>query len=256
MSQYLSDAVFIAKKAGSLLRENLERDVHIEFKGDIDLVTEMDKKSEKMITRYLEEQFPRHNIIAEEGGGVDRGSEFVWYIDPLDGTSNYAYHVPWFAVSIGLHKDGEPIVGVIYHPVNDELFTAEVGKGAFLNGKSLSVSHRDKVEDSLFVTGFPYYIKKKPHRVLENFKRFLLNSRGIRRYGAAAIDLAYVASGKYDGFWEEGLKPWDTGAGILLVREAGGNVTDYHGKRYTVFCDTMVASNGKIHNEMLKMITV
>lgn len=256
MSQFLSAAVFIAKKAGSLLRENMERDVHIEFKGDIDLVTEMDKKSEKMITQYLEEQFPSHNIVAEEGGGIDQGSQYVWYIDPLDGTSNYAYHIPWFSVSIGLHKDGEPIAGVIYHPVNDELFTAEAGNGAFLNGKPIGVSHRDKVEDSLFATGFPYYVKKKPHRVLENFKRFLLSSRGVRRFGSAAIDLAYVACGKYDGFWEEGLKSWDTGAGILLVREAGGSVTDYPGKRYTVFCDTIVASNGKIHDEMLKRITI
>jgi len=256
MSQFLSAAVFIAKKAGDLLKENLERFVRIEYKGDIDLVTEMDKKSEKMITQYLEKQFPLHNIVAEEGGGVDHGSEYSWYIDPLDGTSNFAYHLPWFAVSIGLHKTGKPVVGVVYHPSYNQLFTAEEGEGAFVNGKLISVSDRPRVKDSLFATGFPYYIKKNPKRVLENFKRFILNSRGIRRYGSAALDLAYVASGKYDGFWEEGLKPWDTGAGILLVREAGGKVTDYRGEHYTLSCDTMVASNGRIHDEMLRMISI
>ncbi len=254
MNPYIKAAKYIVEKTGIMLKEKIKSNLNIEHKGRIDIVTEMDKKSEKLITGFLMEKFPDHSFVAEEGTNVDGNSGFVWYIDPLDGTTNYAYNIPWYAVSIGLHKDGIPFSGVVYNPANGEMFTAQAGEGVFLNGEPIKVSEREELTQCVLATGFPYYIKEKPDRVMGNLQKFLVNTHGVRRFGAAALDLAYTAAGIYDGFWEEGLKPWDTAAGILMVMEAGGKVSDYNGDNYNIGKDTIVASNGKIHSAMVKII--
>lgn len=237
-----------------MLQEKIRSSLNIIHKGRINIVTEMDKKSEALITDFLREQFPDHSFIAEEGTKLEGDSGFVWYIDPLDGTTNYAFNIPWYAVSIGLHKDGVPFSGVVHNPANGEMFTAQAGEGVFLNGEPIKTSDREELSECVLATGFPYYIREKPHRVMENLQKFLVNTHGVRRFGAAALDLAYVAAGIYDGFWEEGLKPWDTAAGILMVTEAGGKVSDYNGDNYNIRKDTIVASNGKIHPVMVELI--
>ena len=256
MYNFLQAAEFIGRKAGKILRDKTISNLVIEHKGKIDIVTEMDKKSEEIIIDFLSNEFPEHKIISEEGGNVEGESGYVWYIDPLDGTTNYAYGLPWYSVSIALHKDGKPITGIVYNPALDELFAAQAGEGAFRNGIRINVSDRDKLGKSLLATGFPYYVVEKPRRVLDNLEKFLTHSHGVRRFGSAALDLAYVAAGMYDGFWEEGLKPWDTAAGILMIMETGGKVTDYKGDNYNIMKDTIVASNGKIHEEMLQLIRI
>ena len=254
MNQYIEAAVYIAEKAGKMLQEKIRSTLNIEHKGRIDIVTEMDKKSEDLIIGFLMEKFPDHSFIAEEGTQVVGDSGFAWYIDPLDGTTNYAHNIPWYAVSLGLHKDGEPFSGVVLNPANGELFTAQAGEGVFLNGEPIKTSDRTELSECVLATGFPYTIKEKPERVMENLRKFLLQVHGVRRFGAAALDLAYVAAGIYDGFWEENLKPWDTAAGILMVSEAGGKVSDYNGDNYNIRKDTIVASNGKIHPAMMNLI--
>lgn len=254
MNPYIKAAGYIAEIAGIMLQEKIRSTLNIEHKGRIDIVTEMDKKSEELITGFLMEKFPDHSFVAEEGTKVDGDSGFVWFIDPLDGTSNYAHNIPWYAVSIGLHKDGAPFAGVVHNPANGEMFTAQAGEGVFLNGEPIKTSDRGELSQCVFATGFPYYIKERPERVMANLQKFLVNTHGVRRFGAAALDLAYVAAGIYDGFWEEGLKPWDTAAGILMVMEAGGKVSDYCGDNYNIRKDTIVASNGKIHSAMVELI--
>jgi myo-inositol-1(or 4)-monophosphatase len=250
----LDKIIYIAEKTGKILAENLQKPVHVDYKGTVDLVTEMDLLSEKMITDYLKENFPEHNIISEEGTGSEHGSEYVWYIDPLDGTTNYAHHVPWFAVSIALVKNGSPVAGVVHNPATGEMFSAQLGMGAFKNGSPIKVSDRTELLKCLLCTGFPYKIHERYDRVVSLFHKFVTDCQGIRRFGAAALDLAFVAAGIYDGYWEEGLKPWDTAAGILLVTEAGGKISDYSGSEYKIGSDTIVASNGKIHETMTGVI--
>lgn len=254
LNEYAQTAIKTARKAGKMLREGQKRPLDIEKKGKINLVTDMDRKSERIITEMIGERFPEHNIVAEEGTEVDHHSGYVWYIDPVDGTTNYAHGLPWYAVCIGLFKDGEPYCGVVYNPANDELFAGQRGVGAFLNGERLHVSDRSDISESLLVTGFPYYKMERPERVLRNFESIFMECRGIRRFGSAALDMCYVAAGKYQGYWEEGLKPWDTAAGLIVLLEAGGMITDYDGGRFSIFSDTLAASNGKIHDRMLRLL--
>jgi len=251
----LDKIIFIAEKTGRVLAENLQKSVHVDYKGTVDLVTEMDLLSEKMITDYLKENFPDHRIVAEEGTNSVQDSEYVWYIDPLDGTTNYAHHVPWFAISIALVKNGVPVAGVVHNPANGEMFYASAGGGAFRNGKPMKATQRTELLQCLLSTGFPYKIHERYDRVTGLFGKFVTQCQGIRRFGAAALDLAYVAAGVYDGYWEEGLKPWDTAAGILLIDEAGGSVSDYEGGKYMIGSDTIVASNGHIHDIMIQTIS-
>jgi len=203
---------------------------------------------------HLLARFPGHDIVAEEGDYLQSDSPCRWIIDPVDGTTNYAHGYPWFCTSIGLELDGELVAGVIYNPVYDELFTATKGGGAQLNGIPLSVSPRAPLQNSLLGTGFPYDCATDPANNFANFIAFQKKARGIRRAGAAALDLAYVAAGRLDGFWELKLKPWDVAAGVLLVREAGGTVTTFDGSAYDIFNDRIVASNGLIHDEMVAML--
>lgn len=252
---YLDAAVEAARIAGVYQRYRFESSLEVDLKGDKDLVTEVDKESERLIVAHLRQRFPDHDMLAEEGDYSANGSAFRWIIDPVDGTTNYAHGFPWFCSSIALEHERELVAAVIYNPIYDELFTATRGGGAYLNGRRLSVSTQTPLKSALLGTGFPYDCASHPANNFANFIAFQKAARGIRRAGAAALDLACVAAGRLDGFWELKLKPWDVAAGVLLVREAGGMVTTFDGSGYDVFNDRIVASNGLIHDEMTAMLT-
>ncbi|MFI5251126.1 MAG: inositol monophosphatase family protein [Bacteroidota bacterium] len=253
----LDVAVRAAKNAGQFLKENLGKVKTIEekFGQEKNLVTEIDKKSEKIIIDILHEHFPSHRILGEEGIGIGGNSpDYKWVIDPLDGTTNYTHGFPVFSVSIGLEVKGEITIGVIYDPNFNDLFIAEKGKGAYLNGEKLSVSKVSELKKSMLVTGFPYNIRDNPSHAIERFVDFLHISQAVRRMGSAAIDLAYVAAGRYEGFWEVNLQPWDMAAGILLVQEAGGKVTGFAGQKASIYEHEILASNGLVHNQMIEAL--
>lgn len=247
---YLSPATEIAREAGQILRHFSDRSVAVEYKGAFDVVTVADRTSEELVIRRLRERFPSHSIIGEEGGGVDNGSEYVWHVDPLDGTTNFAHGYPWFAVSIGLERNGEGIAGVVYNPISGELFAAEKGAGAYLNNRRISVSAIDKLENGLFATGFPASNRQENPNIYY-FHQFSVLTHGCRRAGSAALDLCAVASGRFEGFWEFGLKSWDVSAGLLIVTEAGGKFSDMRGDAYRSGDGDMFASNGTVHEEAL-----
>ncbi len=253
----LSFAIETAREAGHLLLEKFGRITAVTKKGDINLVTEADLASEALILEKIKSYYPRHSILAEESGEAvvsDGDASWKWIIDPLDGTTNYAHGYPCFCVTLALEHNGEIVLGVTFDPTRGELFAAERGQGATLNGKPIRVSATDKLGDALIVTGFPYDFKQR-----ENFARhltdFLLSSRGVRRDGSAAIDMAYVACGRFDGFWEEGLNPWDVAAGKLLIEEAGGMITYYDGSPFGIYQPPICASNGHIHSQMLDLLS-
>jgi myo-inositol-1(or 4)-monophosphatase len=252
----LNFAIQTARDAGNLLLEKFGRITTITKKGDINLVTEADLASEALIIERIKSYQPRHAILAEESGEaivIGGDSRWKWIIDPLDGTTNYAHGYPCFCVTLALEHDGEIVIGVTFDPTRNELFAAEKGNGASLNSRPIKVSAETKLSESLIVTGFPYNFKELPH-FERNLKEFLLRSRGVRRDGSAAIDMAYVACGRFDGFWEEGLNPWDVAAGKLLIEEAGGSVTYYDGSPFSIYAPPMCASNGGIHGEMLEVV--
>ena len=248
-------ALEAAREAGRLLRENLGRANAVEFKGEIDLVTEMDRKAEELIVGRLASAFPDHSIIAEEREGVERASPYRWIVDPLDGTTNYAHGYPVFCVSIAFEAEGQVILGVVYNPVLEETFLAEKGRGATLNGRPIHVSGTERLERSLLATGFPYDIRRTRDNNLNHFCNFALKAQAIRRAGSAALDLCYVGCGRFDGYWELRLKPWDVAAGSLIVEEAGGMVTAFDGGPFTIYSDNIVASNGRIHREMIQVLS-
>jgi len=245
---YLEAAVEIAQEAGKILREEFDRPAQISYKGDVDLVTQADKRSEQAIVARLTEYFPEHAIAAEEGTGHESESEFRWHVDPLDGTTNFAHGYPCFAVSIALAQHGELLAGVVYNPFYEEMFAAVRGGGATLNGKRIFVSTVDTLATSLLCTGFPVH-KRLANPNIHYYWDFTLRSHGVRRDGSAALDLASVAAGRFDGFWEFGLKAWDTAAGVLLIEEAGGIVSDFAGKPYQLGGPVVLATNGVIHEE-------
>lgn len=249
MVSFLDVAIEAAREAGAILMAEFDRPRQIRYKGEVDIVTEADRRSEAAIVTRLRTHFPRHTVVAEEGGGHQDASPFRWYVDPLDGTTNFAHGYPCFCVSIGLAEGDDLAVGVIFNPVNGELFTAARGEGAYLNQKRIRVSGVAKLASSLLATGFPSQ-KRSENPNIEYYWQFTLASHGVRRDGSAALDLAAIACGRFDGFWEFGLKPWDTAAGALLVREAGGQVTDLAGRPYVPGGVELLASNGTIHAEM------
>ncbi len=255
MKNFLSVARDAALKAGAILRENIDGARQISYKGDINLVTEMDTRSERTIVQTLQAAFPGHGIIAEEETSIRNHSGFLWIIDPLDGTTNYAHGYPCFSVSIGLQHQGEMIVGVVYDPMRGELFSAVKGEGAWLNGKQIRVSSVDVLIRSLLSTGFPYDRKVSEKNNMNYFHELLMASQEVRRDGSAALDLCSVAAGRFDGFWELKLKPWDVAAGSLIVSEAGGVVSDLAGKRAGLDAGEILASNGRIHQQMLKALS-
>jgi len=249
---YLEPAVEIAREAGALVSRYFERRIGYQTKGDFDLVTEADRASEKLVVERLRSHFPSHGVVAEEGGGHDPNAEYCWYVDPLDGTTNFAHGFPAFCVSMGLARAGQMVAGVVFDPIHQEMFTAERGAGAYFNNRRIHVSQTKRMADCLGSSGFP--ARKRHHNVnIHFFYQMAMASHGVRRTGSAALDLAFVACGRLDLFWEFGLKPWDVAAGTLLVTEAGGRVSDMHGAPHSVTqSDDVLADNGALHAEVLE----
>ena len=245
-------AVELAVQAGALLREGYGRLHRPERKGRIDLVTEYDRRSERLLLDELHRRFPGHAVLAEESGVHDPadGSLVRWLLDPLDGTTNFAHNYPFFCVSIAAETGGRLAAGAVFDPVRGELFAAAAGHGATLDGQPIHVSDIPRLEDALLVTGFPYDVREHPERSLPLFQAFLVRAQGVRRDGSAALNLCYLACGRFDGFWEGHLSPWDMAAGTLIVREAGGLVTAYDGGEFQLDGRQILASNGKVHAEM------
>ena len=255
VNELLECGIEAARLAGALQRERYEdATLKVERKGRIDLVTEVDVACEKIIVEHISSSYPEHGILAEEGEANRKDEGFLWIIDPLDGTTNFAHGFPIFAVSIGVAVDGVVQAGVVYDPLRDEMFTATKDGGAFLNGNPIKVTDCERLEEALLATGFPYDIKTNPRNNINNFNRVALEAQAVRRPGAAAVDLVYTACGRLDGFWEQRLKPWDMAAGALIVEEAGGTVTDMAGKPLDLYGETVCATAPKIHAELLTLL--
>lgn len=249
MESYLSTAVEIAREAGALLAQLFKRPHEISYKRPSDLVTEADRRSEALIIERLRSRFPKHSVVGEEGGGQETSSDYRWYVDPLDGTTNFAHGFPVFSVTLGLTFRGEVVAGVVYDPTRDELFTTERGAGAYLNNQRIHVSTNSNLSECLVATGFPPFAADHELNI-QFYHRFTRLSHGVRRAGSAALDLSYVAAGRFDGFWELKLNPWDKAAGSLMVIEAGGRVTNLAGGPFDLLGDEIFASNGLVHDQM------
>jgi myo-inositol-1(or 4)-monophosphatase len=245
----------LARRAGDILRDGLDQDFGISHKGEIDLVTEMDHRSEDYLLGEIKRLFPSHRIVAEESGEVKGDCDCAWYVDPLDGTVNYAHGVPFFAVSIAYEAKGQLKFGVVYDPMREECYKAGRGEGAWLNGRRLRVSSENRLDQSLLVTGFPYDIRTNPNNNLDYYMRFSLCTQGVRRLGSAALDLCYVAAGRFEGFWEIRIKSYDIAAGGLIAEEAGAVVTNVQGSRdYLAAPISILAANPAVHAQMLTVL--
>lgn len=251
--EYLDFAVTLAREAGDVLKHYMTREKQVELKGRANLVTVADKESEALIIRRIRERYPNHAILAEESGASGAG-EAQWIIDPLDGTTNFAHRYPFFCVSIGFELHGEIVCGAVYDPCRDEMFSGARGQGSFFNGERLRVSDVSPLASALLLTGFPYGVREKIKTAMSQFEAFIIESQAVRRGGSAALDLCYTAMGRCDGFWELDLQPWDTAAGIVILEEAGGHVTDFKGGPFSVYKKEILASNGKIHQEMMDVL--
>jgi myo-inositol-1(or 4)-monophosphatase len=247
----LSFAIETARRAGALLLEGLAHHRTVELKSAYEVVTEVDRASEELIVAAIHDAFPDHAILAEEGGSIGRTSPFLWIIDPLDGTNNYAHGFPFFSVSIALMEEDNLIIGVVFNPLHNELFYAERGAGSWCNEQRLRISDTPTLAAALVSTGFPYDFATTTDNNAQQFVRIQARTQGVRRGGSAALDLAYVAAGRLDAHWELRLKPWDTAAGALLVLEAGGRLSDWRGLPWNPWNDRLVASNGRIHDELI-----
>ena len=255
METVKNTAISALFQGGKILSSMYGKAFKVDRKGRIDLVTEADTAVEAAIIQTLTRQFPGHAILAEESGATRKDSPYLWVIDPLDGTTNFAHGLPLFSISIAFQAHGETLFGAVFNPITDELFMAEKGKGATLAGKPIMTSDIATVEESLLVTGFPYNVREILPRLLSRFEACLDAAQGVRRLGSAALDLCHLACGRFEGFWEENLKAWDTAAGVLIAQEAGACITDFKGKPYTPGDATMLATNGSIHNEMITLLT-
>lgn len=254
----LNFAIGVARDAGGLLLDRLGRALQVSNKGAIDLVTEADLASENLIIERIRSHYPRHAILAEESGDSETSSsnsdaEWKWIIDPLDGTTNYAHGYPCFCVSIGIERRGKLEIGVVYDPMRNEMFAAERGQGATLNERPMRVSAVEELERAMLCTGFPYDVRERPD-FARDFSNFTMQAQAVRRDGSAALDLAYVACGRFDGFWEDGLNPWDIAAGVVLIEEAGGTVSDFQGRALDIYSPRVLASNGLVHQSMMAVI--
>lgn len=254
MLPFLETAIDAAKAAGDILLRSYEKPKDIEYKGEVDLVTEVDRDSERLIVEKILSQYPGHAVVAEESGGRKSNSDYRWIIDPLDGTTNYTHNLPLFSVSIALEWKKEIIVGVVYDPVRPELFSAEKGRGAYLNGKPICVSKVNDLGRSLLVTGFPIRKREEAETNLQVFRAFTLRSQGVRRLGSAALDICYVACGRFEAHWEFRLHAWDTAAASRVLIEAGGHITDFGGQPFDPFGTETLATNGKIHESMMQVL--
>jgi myo-inositol-1(or 4)-monophosphatase len=244
----------IAREAGGLLMHYFHKHLKIEYKGDADLVTAADRAAEVLIRERIKQQWPAHDVLGEEQGLSDLGSEYRWYVDPLDGTTNFAHGYPVFCVSLGLEYRGRRIAAAVYDPTRDEMFSAEKGRGAHLNGEALRVSKTAVLKECLLATGFPSHKRHKNPNIYF-YHQITLHSHGVRRAGSAALDLCNVAAGRFDGFWEFNLNPWDTAAGVLIVEEAGGKVTRFDGSPFELDSRETLASNGLIHDALMQEFT-
>jgi myo-inositol-1(or 4)-monophosphatase len=253
-TRHLAAATEAVLRAGAIQKERFGSRIAIAHKGEIDLVTEVDHACEAAILELIRSRFPDHDVVSEETALERTGSRHLWFVDPLDGTTNFAHGYPFFCASVALATDGQREVAAVYDPVKEELFTAQRGAGAYLNGRRLQVSSSGELLQSLLVTGFPYDVRENLARYLSLFQRFMAEARAIRRDGAAALDLSYLAAGRIDGFWEVRLSPWDVMAGALLVEEAGGRVTRFDGSPLALVPDEVVASNGALHGPMLDVL--
>jgi len=247
-------ALKATKGGGAILMEYLGKVQYIDYKGEINLVTEADRRSEEVILSIIKDSYPDHRILSEETGDNGKCSSFKWIIDPLDGTTNYAHGYLCFCVSLAIEHEGEVIYAAVYDPVRKELFTAEKGKGAYLNGKAIKVSSTQQLHQGLLCTGFPYDVRDDMNSNILHFRNFLLNTQAVRRDGSAALDLCYTAAGRFDGFWEQKLFPWDVAAGSLLVAEAGGKLSNFKGENFSIYDKEIVASNDIIHNRMIEVL--
>jgi len=254
MNKYIETAVRAARAAGEIIRRDFGDPTGIRFKGKGNPVTQTDIDSERTILAMLRSDFPSHDFLTEETEHESTGSEFLWIIDPLDGTTNFTHSYPFVCVSIALKRGEDFLLGVVLDPIRGQIFQAEKGGGAVLNGKPIRVSKTNSLEKSLVCTGFPYRLNEKPRDNFPIFERLCLRSEGVRRDGSAALDVCYVAAGILDGFWERDLWPWDTAAGMVILSEAGGKISDYSGNPFNPFLKEIVASNGLIHEEMLSVI--
>ena len=254
--EYLEFAGGLARSAGAVLRHYMTREKQVEFKGRANLVTVADKEAEALIISRIREKYPDHAILAEESGasGSSDSREGKWIIDPLDGTTNFAHQYPFFCVSVAFEQDGEVRCGAVYDPWRDEMFCGARGLGSFLNDQPLHVSEIEALRGALIMTGFPYNFREKIRTAIGQFEAFLVESQAVRRGGSAALDLCYTALGRVDGFWEMDLHPWDTAAGLIILEEAGGRVTDFAGEPFSIYGKQIVASNGRIHDEMLAVL--
>ena len=247
-------ALAAAKEAGRIQMDYYHRSHRVAYKGAIDPVTEVDKLCEQAAVRMISDAFPDHDILSEETSFKQKGASWKWIIDPIDGTSNYIREYPCFCFSVALEQEGKMVLGVVYNPLLDELFYAEKGGGAFLNGNRIMVSRTEHLDGSFLCTGFPYDVRENPDFYLKYFRAFIRLSFALRRPGSAALDLCYVAAGRFDGFWEMKLRPWDVAAASLIVTEAGGTLTDYKGAPYSIYSAETLASNGRIHEQMLQVM--
>ncbi|MBL7158122.1 MAG: inositol monophosphatase [Candidatus Omnitrophica bacterium] len=243
-----------ALKAGAYIKRNVGKHLSVRYKGEINVVTHVDKNAERIIVERIKKSFPCHAILAEEKNYAKVQSDFKWIIDPLDGTTNFLHGFPFFCVSVALFHKEKPLFGVVYDPEKNELFTGECGKGAYLNRKRIGVSKIRELKKSMLVTGFAYNVKSARNNNIENFTRFLKASQAVRRAGSAALDLCYVACGRFDGFWELYLNPWDMAAGALILEEAGGKITQFDGSPFTVYDKELLASNSKLHSQMIRVL--
>jgi myo-inositol-1(or 4)-monophosphatase len=252
----VEDLVRISKEAGEIIRKGFGKNNKVEFKtNETNLVTEIDKAAEKLIIDFVKKNFPSHGILAEESGKVKSGIEYLWVIDPLDGTTNFAHGLPVFSVSIALQKNSVTIAGVVFDIINNIAYAAEKGSGAFANDQKIKVSTNDILRRSVLASGFPYNVSENPDHLLERFAEMTKRARGVRRLGSAALDLAYVARGVFDGYWEMELNPWDICAGMLLVEEAGGLVTDFDSNQIDMYTKRILATNGLIHEQMMEVLS-
>jgi myo-inositol-1(or 4)-monophosphatase len=254
--EYLEFAVDVARSAGDVLKHYMAREKQVELKGRANLVTVADREAEACIIGRIRERYPHHAILAEESGasGPSTVGEGKWIIDPLDGTTNFAHQYPFFCVTIGFELADTILCGAVYDPWRDEMFTAARGHGAFLNDQRLRVSDVHQLRAGLIMTGFPYTFREKIRPAMAQFEAFMLESQAVRRGGSAALDLCYTALGRVDGFWELDLHPWDTAAGVVILEEAGGKVTDFEGSPFSIYGKQILASNGKIHQEMMEVL--
>lgn len=247
----LDFTIDLARRAGALLLDGTRRERQVELKSDFEAVTDIDRASEALVVAAIEQHFPEHTILAEERGVIERSDEFAWLVDPLDGTNNYVHGFPYFCVSLGLLKNRRLLLGVVYDPLRDELFAAEAGRGATCNGRPIRVSATADLAAALVSTGFPYDFGTRAANNAPEFARIQARTQGVRRAGAAALDLAYVAIGRLDAHWELDLKPWDMAAGLLLISESGGRISDWRGGPASPWTDRLVASNGRLHDQLI-----